>query len=168
MECLKFMKDVFTIAFVLILKQYQIYAETISTYKKSYISNHVLLRLKENWKKSRDNKNFVGTVLIDLSKAFDSIPHDLLAAKLHANVLSDDPVTFMHSYLKYRKQSVKINGTESVFQILLSGIPQGSILGPILFNILLNDLFFLLKTVNLQILQMAIQYMQPGIMQKNS
>ena len=65
------------------------YAKTIlssfiSAYKKSYSSSHVLLRLIENWKKSRDNKNFVGTILMDLYKAFDCILHDLLAAKLHA------------------------------------------------------------------------------------
>ena len=64
------------------------YAETIlsnfiSAYKKSYSSNHVLLRLTEIWKKSQDNKSLVGTVLMDLSKVFDCIPHDLLAAKLH-------------------------------------------------------------------------------------
>ena len=53
----------------------------------------------------------------------------------------------MHSYLKRRKQVVKINGAESAFQIRLSGIPQGSILGPILFSILINDLFFFIKHV---------------------
>ena len=60
----------------------------ISAYKKSYSSDHVLLRLIENCKKSRDNKNFVGTVLMDLSKAGDCILHDLLAAKFHVYVLS--------------------------------------------------------------------------------
>ena len=64
MECLEFIEDVFTIAFFLMLKQY--YLNFISAYKKSYSSNHVLLRLTENWKKSRDNKNFVGIVLLDL------------------------------------------------------------------------------------------------------
>ena len=62
----------------------------ISAYRKSYSSNHVLLRLIENWKKSLDNKNFVGTVLMDLSKAFDCVPHDLLVAKLHAYGLSKE------------------------------------------------------------------------------
>ena len=57
---------------------------------------------------------------MDLSKAFDCIPHDLLAAKLHACGLSEDAVTFVHSYLKRRKQGVKINDTESVFQLCLS------------------------------------------------
>ena len=97
----------------------------VSACRKSYSSNHVLLRLIENWKKSLDNENFVGTILMDLSKAFDCISHDLLVAKLHAYGLSNDAVTFIYSYLKRRKQGVKINDTESIFQILLSGVPQG-------------------------------------------
>ena len=84
---------------------------------------------------------------MDLSKVFDCIPHKLLVAKFHAYGLSEDAVTFVHSYLKCRKQGVKINDIESVFQILLSGIPQGSILGPILFNILINDIIFFIKDV---------------------
>ena len=84
---------------------------------------------------------------MDLSKAFDCIPHDLLAAKRHAYVLSEDAVTFAHSYLKRGKQDVKINDIECVFQRLLSDIPQGSILGPILFNILINDFIFFIKDV---------------------
>ena len=121
----------------------------ISVYRKSYSPNHVLLRLIENWKKSLDNKNFVGTVLMDHFKAFDCVPHDLLVAKLHAYGLSKDGVTFIYSYLKRRKQGVKINDTESIFQILLSGVPQGCILGPILFNIFINDLFLFINEVEL-------------------
>ena len=123
------------------------YAETIlsnsiSAPKKSYSSKKNI----ENWKKSRDNKNFVGTFLMDFSKAIDCIPHDLLAP-IRAYGLSEDAVTFVHSYLKRRKQCVKINDTDSVFQIHLFGIPQGSTLGPILFNILINDFISFIKDV---------------------
>ena len=84
---------------------------------------------------------------MDLFKAFDCMSHDLFAVKLHAYGLSEDAVTFVHSYLTRGKQGVTTSGTESVFQILLSGIPQGSISGVILFNIPINDLFFFIKNV---------------------
>ena len=59
-------------------------SEFISAYLKTYITNHLLIRLIENWKKSLDQNKFVGAVLMDPSKAFDCIPHDLLIAKMHA------------------------------------------------------------------------------------
>ena len=123
----------------------------ISVYKKSYSSNHVFLRLIENWEKSRDNNNFMGTVLTNLSKAFDCIPNNLIAAKFHAYGLLEDAVTLC-IHIKQglcirRKQDVKINDTDSVFQILLSGTPQSSILSPILFKTLINYFIFFIKDV---------------------
>ena len=119
-------------------------SEFISDYRKTYSTNHVLL-IPENWKKSLDQKMFVEAVLMDLSKGFDCIPHDLLIAKMHAYRFSSESLTFSYSYLKRRQQNVKINNTHSVFQVLLSGIPKGSILGKTLFNIFINDLFYMVK-----------------------
>ena len=81
------------------------------------------MRLIEHWKKALDENFVAGTVLMDLSNAFDCIPHDLLIAKLHAYGFSQKRVTFIYSYLKRRKQNVKINTIFSSFQTLLSGVP---------------------------------------------
>ena len=72
----------------------------IAAYRKRYSSNNVLIRLIENWKLHLDNKKFVGAVLMDLSKAFDCIPHDLLIAKMHAYGFENDTLILIFSYLK--------------------------------------------------------------------
>ena len=127
----------------------QIFSKFLSAYRKSYSSSHVLMRLVEDWKAPLDNKKLVGTVLMDLSKAFDCIPHDLLIAKLHAYGLTIEALIFLYSYVKRRQQGVKINDAESIFKILLSGVPEGSILGPILFNIFINDFFLFINQAKL-------------------
>lgn len=109
----------------------------------------MLIRLIEDWKKALDDKKIVGAVLMDLSKAFDCISHDLLIAKIHAYNFSIDTLTFFYSYLKRCKQNVKINNTMCDFKTILSGVLQGSILGPILFNIFLNDLFEWIENADL-------------------
>ena len=90
----------------------------------------------------------MGAFLIDLSKAFDCLPHDLLIAKLDAYGFEKETINLLLSYLTKRKQGVKIKDTTSEFLEILSGVPQGSILGPILFNIFLNDMLIFTNETN--------------------
>ena len=120
------------------------------TYKKNYRAQHVITRLVEACRERLDENFVVGTVLTDLSKAFDWIAYDLLIAKLAAYGFSDTALRYVYSYLSNRKQCVRINNTYSNYQKIKSGVPQGSILGPIFFNLSINDLFFFVSDVSLQ------------------
>ena len=100
----------------------------------------------EIWKKALDKQNLAGALLTDLSKTFDCLNHELLIAKLEAYGLDYTALALVYSYLSKRKQRTKINNSFSNWMGIMTGIPQGSILGPLIFNIYLNDIFFILNT----------------------
>ena len=98
--------------------------------------------LTNNLNKYLDKKEKIGLFMMDLSKAFDCIPHELMIAKLSAYGFDNNSLKLIYSYLKGRNQRVKINAEYSSWKEILNGVPQGSVIGPLLFNIFRNELFF--------------------------
>ena len=114
----------------------------LAAFRKGFGCQSTLLRLLEDWRKALDNHQSAAAVLMDLSKAFDCLPHNLLIEKLRAYGLAPDAINLLSSYLSDRVQQVRLGSNTSTWENIIKGVPQGSILGPLLFNMFLNDIFF--------------------------
>ena len=127
--------------------------EFLSKYKggfrKRFNALHCFLAMLEKWKKAVDTKNVFGALLTDLSKAFNCLRHDLVVAKLNPNGFSLLALNLFQNYLAKRKQRTKIIYSYSTWSDILFGVPQRSILGSLLFNTFLRDLFRIVKDVNI-------------------
>ena len=113
-------------------------------FRRGHGAQHCLIELLEKWHVSVDQALEFGALLTDLSKAFDCLPHSLLLAKLSAYGFDMKALRFINDYSIDRKERTKISDTYSSWEEILYAVPQGSILGPLLFNIHLCDLFVIM------------------------
>ena len=134
---------------------YNTFCRHLSQNLSGLLKNHscctALLKMTEDCRRSLHNRKSAMAVPVDLSKAFDSINHNLLLAKLKAYGLSQSSMSLMSSYLLGSKQRVCLHGVCSSYSELRAGLPQGSLLGPLLFNIFINDLNYAVPDVSLKL-----------------
>ena len=107
----------------------------LTEFCKNHNTQYCLLKMLEKWKEVLDNGNFVEAIFIDLSKAFDTLNHDLLIARLEAYGLPITSLRYILSYFNQHLQRTVVNDTFSLRKDIIAGVQQGSMLGPLLFNI---------------------------------
>ena len=107
-------------------------------YRKGFSTQHTLLSLIEKWKKTLDDKGYGGAILMDLSKAFNTI-----IAKLHVHGFPKESLKLIKSYLTNRWQRAKLNTGFGKWTEILLGVPEGYVLEPLLFNIILTIYVFI-------------------------
>ena len=124
-----------------------IFSPFLSGFRKNHSCQSVLLHLVENCKMTLDRQQMYGSLLTDLSKAFDCLPHRLLIAKLNAYGVSNEACTLVAKYFQERYQRVKIGNTKSEWMEITKGCPQGSLMCPLAYNIFSNDLLLTIQNI---------------------
>ena len=114
-------------------------------FRKGFNAQQCLIGMIKKAKRIMNKGGHFSALLTGLSKAFDCLPHELLIAKLDACGLKNNALYLIFNYLNNRKQRIKINSSFSSFQNIISRVSQGSLLGPLLFNIFLTDIYGALR-----------------------
>ena len=121
-----------------------------SAYRPLHSTETALLRVSNDILRAIDNKKCVFLVLLDLSAAFDTIDHDILFKRLQYQLgINGTALQWLKSYLTNRTQCISINGEKSASKQLTCGVPQGSVLGPLLFSVYMSELGYLIRRHNM-------------------
>ena len=123
---------------------YASFAPILSSNMSGFLKGHscatALIKLTDDWRSALDEKKEMGVIAIDPSKAFDCVCHNLLLAKVTAYGVQEPALQLLRSYLHGRKQRVMCNNKCSSWSTVRCGVPQGSLLSPLLFHIFMNDI----------------------------
>ena len=119
-------------------------------FRKAHSTQYDLINLLQKWQKCLDaSDGIVRALLMDLSKAYDYVNHDLIITKLEAHGVAENSLRLIQNYLFQRQQRVKVGSSLIEWLEIILGVPQGSIQGLILFNVFINDLLLFIKETNI-------------------
>uniref|UniRef100_A0A3P9L4Z8 Reverse transcriptase domain-containing protein n=1 Tax=Oryzias latipes TaxID=8090 RepID=A0A3P9L4Z8_ORYLA len=145
----KILEKIFNDKLALFIEKHNIINENQYGFRENRSTSLAIIDAVEEITNALDKKKYAAGIFIDLKKAFDTLNHDILLDKLEVYGIRGLALTWVKSYLTGRKQFVKIDEYTSETKEISCGVPQGSILGPLLFNIYINDIFNVSKLMKL-------------------